>query len=420
MSQDPLDGMVSEFAHIHINTPTIQVIDSQLTYDDPRVTRLLQRELDAARTNVLITADYSISTRATAYCEKWDIPRKAAENFMTLASGNPRFPTILLQNPSDNHDQESFRDMVDNCWTLSWLEKVLHAFRLTVNDVIILDICPLLSKQWMEDHSQSQSGVSEAIGEAYKLMELVLDRLKPKILISCQCQTNKSRTQMGDHATGLARELASSESAANQKRVVRLQYRAHDFYVVQGFHPRHFLGRPDAKAPEREKTLRALLRHFFEPCGRRMPGKPLLQLERDISNLASVMKAPYGQAPHGQALYGQAPHGQAPYGQVPRGQVPHGQAPYGQVPHGQTPYGQAPHGQVPYGQAPHGQALYGQAPHGQVPYWQAPHGQVPYGQAPHGQVPYGQAPHGQVPYGQAPHGQAPYGQALHGYILHKY
>src|SRR5271155_1927530 len=156
MSQDPLDGMVSRFAYLHTNTPTIQVIDSQLTYDDPLVTTLLQRELVAARTNLLITADHSISTLATAYCERWNIPREAAENFMALACGNPRFPAILLQNPSWNHDWKSFRDMVDKCQTLSWLEKVLHAFGLTVNDVIILDICPLLSDQWMRKNLQSE------------------------------------------------------------------------------------------------------------------------------------------------------------------------------------------------------------------------------------------------------------------------
>src|SRR5436853_3079371 len=118
MSQDPRDGMVSGFPYLHTNTPTIQVIDSQLTYDDPRITTLLQQELVAARTNVLITADHSISTLATAYCEQWNIPRQAVENFMALACGNPRFPAILLQNPSLDHDRQSFRNMVDNCQTL--------------------------------------------------------------------------------------------------------------------------------------------------------------------------------------------------------------------------------------------------------------------------------------------------------------
>src|SRR5436305_4065138 len=137
MSQ--VDEIVSRLAYLDINTPTIQVIDSQLTYDDPLITTLLQRELVAARTNVLVTADHSISTLATAYCERWNIPKEAAENFMALACGNPRFPAILLQNPSQNHDRQNFRDMVDNCQTLLWLEKVLRASGLTVNDVIILD-----------------------------------------------------------------------------------------------------------------------------------------------------------------------------------------------------------------------------------------------------------------------------------------
>jgi hypothetical protein len=285
------DEISSRLEHLVINTPTIQVIDSQLTYDNPIVTTLLQRELAAARANVLITADHSISTLATAYCERWGIPRGAAENFMALACGNPRFPAILLQNPSQNHDRQSFRDMMDNCQTLLWLEKVLHASGLTVNDVIILDICPLLSDQWMRENPQYK--VSRAIHEAYELIESVLDSLKPKILISCQCQTKKSFTQMGRHATDFVRELASSVSAANQKSVVRLQYRAHVFHVVQGFHPRYFLGRTDAEAPESEDTLQALLRHLFEPCGlwKRLI-ELLLGLEEVICNLASEMKAP--------------------------------------------------------------------------------------------------------------------------------
>src|SRR5271156_2365806 len=97
---------------------------------------------------------------------------------------------------------------------------------------------------------------------------------------------------MGGRATDFARKLASSTSAARQKRVVRLRYRTYVFHVVQGFHPRYFLGRIDPEAPEREATLRALLRHLFEPCGQwKMQAEPLLQLEKPICNLASVMKA---------------------------------------------------------------------------------------------------------------------------------
>jgi len=101
---------------------------------------------------------------------------------------------------------------VDNCLILSWLDNVLRAFGLTVNDIIILDVFPLLSDQWMKENSESV--VSRTIVDAYELTESVLDCLKPKILNSCQCRTKDILAHMGGLVTDFASKAASSTSAA--------------------------------------------------------------------------------------------------------------------------------------------------------------------------------------------------------------
>ena len=269
--------------------PRVQIIEPQLTYEDALIETLLQQELEAYGTDSLITADHEVFATATAFCDQWDIPEQALENFIALTCGNSRFPVIVLQNPSWNHDREGFRDMVRKCPTLLWLENVLKAIGLTLDDVIILDICPLLSDKWMNAHSKSNG--DQAILEALELAESVLDCLKPKILISCQCQTSSVFSRMGGLATEFARKLGSSTSRARQKCVLRFYHRTHIFHVAQAYHPRYFIGRDGPETSEREATLRAVLQHFFEPCGQwKVEVEELLQLEEAICNYASALE----------------------------------------------------------------------------------------------------------------------------------
>lgn len=147
---------------------------------------------------------------------------------MALTKGNPHFPVMLLQNPVKDHDTARFEDMVNNCKTLRWLEDVLDAQGLALNDVIILDVLPLLSDFWL---SRNTHIAKKAIEDAYALTERILLVLKPRLLISCQRATKRSerKGELGVCASSFANSLASSTLAASQRLIMPLRQDGHDF-----------------------------------------------------------------------------------------------------------------------------------------------------------------------------------------------
>lgn len=67
--------------------------------------------------------------------------------------------------------------------TLSWLEGLLGEIALNIADVIILDVCPLLSTEDL--NLIGPTGKETAIEEAYSVTEDILAVIKPKTMISC-------------------------------------------------------------------------------------------------------------------------------------------------------------------------------------------------------------------------------------------
>jgi hypothetical protein len=51
----------------------------------------------------------------------------------------------MLLNPSWQHEDLPFNKMVQKCPTLMWLETIFQRLGLDLADIIILDMCTLLS-----------------------------------------------------------------------------------------------------------------------------------------------------------------------------------------------------------------------------------------------------------------------------------
>jgi hypothetical protein len=148
---------------------------------------------------------------------------------------------------------------------------------LSMDDVVILDVCPLLSDVWLRCITEKE----KAIKEAYELIEDILVLLKPELVISCQCATKSLSSHFGKHASEFAQELGSSWLAAEQKQVVRFQYREYVFNIVKAFRPRSFMERDGKDAHRREALLKETLTHFLAPCGKwKARIMILLQLEK--------------------------------------------------------------------------------------------------------------------------------------------
>jgi hypothetical protein len=139
-------------------------------------------ELQAASIDVLITPEHECFALVTAFQERRGLQRGALDNFKELARGNLAFPVILLWRPSNDHEWASFAEMCEGT-TISWIVKQLKEIGLSIDDVIILDVCPLLGKRNLDGMSYfDQTSITN---EAYEALVEVLKILKPKFMISC-------------------------------------------------------------------------------------------------------------------------------------------------------------------------------------------------------------------------------------------
>jgi hypothetical protein len=190
---------------------------------------------------------------ADTFCERWGISYQAADNFVSLTLGRLTLPVIVVQNPANNHDWADFDGMVEYSPTLSWIEKKLHENGLSIDDIIILDVCPLISKQWVKSHPDE---APQAVSEAFRLFERIVDFIKPRKVLSCQCATRNRpwsdkdvlRNLLYSEALPIAQQMGSSVHHAMDGLTVTVSLSGYSISVVQGFHPMYFLYMEDEDA----------------------------------------------------------------------------------------------------------------------------------------------------------------------------
>jgi hypothetical protein len=234
----------------------------------------LEADLTEARTWITLREDDPrLLALAKIFCKRWHIPEQAALNFTTLTSGQTKFPVIMLQNPTSDHHFEKFDNMIQKSPTLAWLQNVFHSLGLTIRDVIILDVCPLVSDQWIKKLKRDDlDRAGMAVREAYFLTSQVLDIIRPRIILCCQCATKVflqvEPSIFAYNATDLAESLGSSVKGAKDNVVKTIEHSGRDIFAIQGFHPRYFMIRRDEGRSDdgAEELLRSRLREVLLPC----------------------------------------------------------------------------------------------------------------------------------------------------------
>jgi hypothetical protein len=68
---------------------------------------------------------------------------------------------------------------------LKWIHETLECTNPTLEDNIILDICPLSSDPCIKDMNEEEK--NQAMYEAYEVTREMLKMIKLDIVVSCQC-----------------------------------------------------------------------------------------------------------------------------------------------------------------------------------------------------------------------------------------
>src|SRR4051812_34509743 len=103
-----MDDIAATLSSLDINVGNSTTRLPNRSYNDGIISSIQKTQLIEARLEVRVDTDHEISKMVELFCKRWKISICAAKNFMSLASGNLKFPVFLLQNPSKDHDELDF------------------------------------------------------------------------------------------------------------------------------------------------------------------------------------------------------------------------------------------------------------------------------------------------------------------------
>ncbi|PGH11587.1 hypothetical protein AJ80_07057 [Polytolypa hystricis UAMH7299] len=155
--------------------------------------------------------------QARVLWKKHGWPEQSFLNFERLLSGSRNFPPVILMNPKNDHSP--FDLMVAATPTLWWLERVLEPLGLTLDDIMVVELFPTLTDQYLDSLG------SEKRNDVIK-----------------ECFTRFSPERWGDFTDSLISDLSSSISGAKNQHNIswREQFKrsiwASDKVIVRGLH----------------------------------------------------------------------------------------------------------------------------------------------------------------------------------------
>lgn len=197
--------------------------------------------------------------------EKYAFPTEAFENFMRLLCGCTDFPVIIL--PIAKRDHLPYDKMIAETPALRWLQDCLQCHGLSLDDVMILDLLPMLSEAWLNESDEDTR--DNAIDDAFQLTRQLLQDLKPSIILSCR---SVATTCYDDYKRGgvltdlLIVHPCSSIYTAEKQKVTELQ--SFPFcHIIHGFHPDAIWDKKDDDRVRVERILADILREVYAPCG---------------------------------------------------------------------------------------------------------------------------------------------------------
>lgn len=192
------------------------------------------------------------------------------KNFNRLLCGYQDLPCIILQNPTRKHVLE-YEEM-KQCPTLQWISDVLREIGLTLEDVMIVDICSLFSDDDLDRMGKDSQRTWDAVEKSYSMVEDILEFVNPSMVLSCQCVTKLGQRKRIDGRlkmtwapadNTLARALCSSQKDIRRGSTKKIQIGSESTLCVYGVHPRR-LKFAETMVPE----LRGAFMDVFVPCMR--------------------------------------------------------------------------------------------------------------------------------------------------------
>jgi hypothetical protein len=177
----------------------------------------------------------------------------ARENAKSLATGYDDVVVVLLE-PSDKAERVQYDEMMAFSKALKLVDETLAlAFegQRGVNNTIIIDRRPFRSAEIQNDEDEETRKRNNQ--KAYQGFEAVLAKLRPKVIVLCQCEGTVPRGQLSDR-------WSSSVSKAGDHDIVQLS-NGHECFCVYSFHPMHFDRYIDG---EEEPLKRVLSEYLFD------------------------------------------------------------------------------------------------------------------------------------------------------------
>ncbi|KAJ6181038.1 hypothetical protein N7519_011499 [Penicillium mononematosum] len=220
---------------------------------DEFIESTLQPALAAQQTPERVDSKHPFFDRAKELCLKHDWPIERFENFRRLLCGNRTFPNDLLP----------FDEMVDQTPTLTRLEDVLDKIGLGLDDVIIMDLFPMLTDEWLDGHPAERDKV---IPEMFKLTLDFIRGFKLHTILSCQCFRPLWHERWGSFDHGMLQKLCSRMDRAKRQIVSGFSFENHYIHCVAAFHPAKFLREDEDKKQELRELLCSTFHSLFEPC----------------------------------------------------------------------------------------------------------------------------------------------------------
>jgi hypothetical protein len=180
---------------------------------------------------IRLSPNHLFFEQAKAIWHKYGCPEQSFKNFQKLLCGILNFLVILLINPKNDH--LPFKEMVLSTQTLKWLKQTLEQLGLTLDNIIIMELFPILTNNWLDTHLAKRE---EAIREIFNLTVDFLHKSKLPIILSCQCFPCFRHKRWGSFNHALATNLCLSMFGAENQQVSKVSIDDQSICVVQGFH----------------------------------------------------------------------------------------------------------------------------------------------------------------------------------------
>jgi hypothetical protein len=193
---------------------------------------------------------------------------QALRNAYELGTGYDDLAVILLE-PSDKADSVFFEEMLESSPALKAVDESLrHAFAgmRDIRNTIILDIRAFRSNRIR----QTQPSIERLADDerAYSTFKQIISRLKPDVILVCQCQTGTEEVK-----NDFAQRVCSSVKEATNVSVVEISGTEHHSVMIKSFHPMYLKYQ---REPPGDTLTQKVMREYLFDAGFIVAGNALV------------------------------------------------------------------------------------------------------------------------------------------------